>query len=105
METPQRCGYKAVVGLLVVDREKGGQQGLTGGESHRHQDSGPEIGHLDATEAEMVVQPAREANHGPRQDEADEWEEPRAEADGDPIDDRPGYQLREGDHDCRWDHE
>src|SRR5215204_459279 len=98
METPQRCVHEAIVDLLVVDREERGQQSLAGGEPHCHQDSGPEIGDLDTSDAELVVQPGREADHGSRQNEADEWEEPGSEADGDPIDDRPGYQLRKGDH-------
>ena len=104
IETPQRRGHEAVVGLLVVDGEERGQQGVTGGEPHRDQDPGPEIGHLDATDAELVVQPAREGDHGPGQDEADEREEPGTEAGGDAIDDRPDHRLREGDHDRGRDH-
>ena len=42
-----------------------GQQGLTGSQPHSHQDPGPEIGHLDATDAELVVQPAGEVIMAP----------------------------------------
>jgi hypothetical protein len=91
IEAPQRRGHEAVVGLLVVDGEDRGQQGVTGGESHRDQDSGPEIGYLDAADAEPVVQPAREGDHGSSQNEADDGKEPGAEANGNPIDDRPGH--------------
>ena len=101
IETPQGRGHEAVVGLLVVDGEERGQQGVTGGEPHRHQDPGPEVGHLDATDAELVVQPGREGDHGSRQDEADDREEPGTEADGDAIDDRPERGLRQSDHERR----
>ena len=104
IETPQRRGHEAVVGLLVVDGEERGQQGVTGGEPHRDQDPGPEIGHLDAADAELVVQPAREGDDGSGQDEADDGKEPGTEADGDAIDDRPDHRLREGDHERRRDH-
>jgi hypothetical protein len=89
--------------LLVVDGEERGQQGVTGGEPHRHQDPGPEIGHLDAADTELVVQPAREGDHASRHDEADDGKEPGSEADGDPIDDRPDHRLGERDHQRRRD--